>query len=344
MPRRRRRRRFHFLIGACAGACIALAAIVGAWALGLGPFAPVIGVPDAFADRITVGEDGGFTYLFPEEDIAYDADEHALYADDTLIAYLEPGVGARERLALADRVGGTVVGNLEGGIDLVQIHVGDASFADLTAMAEELSSSEGVIMALVEGPLLRQADAGADPNGWGDGGSIEDDPSGNNWWAEAIGAYRAWEHADRFSPVAVGVIDDGFDLDHPDLDGAATLLSSYSGNGASDHGTAVASIIGALDNGEGLRGDRLPHARRAPGGPGRDGARFPVRAVRRQRPRRRGAARPPQGGLRGLRGRVRPLRRHLRGGAHGDGLCGPAVVARPLAHGGGGALAARPQR
>lgn len=254
MPRRRRRRRFHFLLGACAGACIVLAAIVGAWALGLGPFAPVIGVPAAFADRITVGEDGGFTYLFPEEDIAYDADEHALYADDTLIAYLEPGVGARERLALADRVGGTVVGNLEGGIDLVQIHVGDASFADLIAMAEELSSSEGVIMALVEGPLLRQADAGADPNGWGDGGSIENDPSGNNWWAEAIGAYRAWEHADRFSPVAVGVIDDGFDLDHPDLDGAATLLSSHSGNGASDHGTAVASIIGALDNGEGLRG------------------------------------------------------------------------------------------
>lgn len=38
MPRRRRRRRFHFLIDACAGACIALAAIVGAWALGLGPF------------------------------------------------------------------------------------------------------------------------------------------------------------------------------------------------------------------------------------------------------------------------------------------------------------------
>lgn len=94
MPRRRRRRRFHFLIGACAGACIALDAIVGAWALGLGPFAPVIVVPDAFADRITVEGDGGFTYLFPEEDIAYDADEHALYADDTLIAYLEPGVGA----------------------------------------------------------------------------------------------------------------------------------------------------------------------------------------------------------------------------------------------------------
>lgn len=161
MPRRRRRRRFHFLIGACAGACIALAAIVGAWALGLGPFAPVIGVPDAFAD--------------------------------------------------------------------------------LTAMAEELSSSEGVIMALVEGPLLRQADAGADPNGWGDGG-IEDDPSGNNWWAEAIGAYRAWEHADRFGPVAVGVIDDGFDLDHPDLDGAATLLSSHSGNEASDHGTADEAV------------------------------------------------------------------------------------------------------
>ena len=101
-----RRRRFHFLIGACTGACIALAAIVGAWALGLGPFAPVIGVPAAFADRITVEGDGGFTYLFPEEDIAYDADKHALYADDTLIAYLEPGVGARERLALADRVGG----------------------------------------------------------------------------------------------------------------------------------------------------------------------------------------------------------------------------------------------
>lgn len=87
-----------------------------------------------------------------------------------------------------------------------------------------------------------------------------DDPMfAQQWGLQRIGAPRGWQIARGSADIAVAVIDEGVQLDHPDL-----LLHPQSWNASSDlpdggptgnHGTACAGIIGArLDNGAGVSG------------------------------------------------------------------------------------------
>lgn len=66
---------------------------------------------------------------------------------------------------------------------------------------------------------------------------------------ELIGSERAWTRTMGTQDVLVAVLDNGFDLDHPDLAGQFT--SSYataSSISEDDHGTHVAGIIGAAQD------------------------------------------------------------------------------------------------
>ncbi len=79
------------------------------------------------------------------------------------------------------------------------------------------------------------------------------------WGLQRINAPRGWEIARGDPSITVAVIDEGVQLDHPDL-----LLHPQSWNASDDthdggptgnHGTACAGIIGArLDNGQGVAG------------------------------------------------------------------------------------------
>ena len=103
----------------------------------------------------------------------------------------------------------------------------------------------------------------SDQNPWSaDGEMIEDkngpQPAGNDWWAEAIGAYDAWAYVDahknELANVTVGIIDSGFDTEHEELEGRMTHLAGYEQNTPDDHGTNVAGIIGARNDDNGIRG------------------------------------------------------------------------------------------
>ncbi len=87
-----------------------------------------------------------------------------------------------------------------------------------------------------------------------------DDPMfAQQWGLQRINAPRGWQIARGSSDITIAVIDEGVQLDHPDL-----LLHPRSWNASSDmpdggptgnHGTACAGIIGArLDNGTGVSG------------------------------------------------------------------------------------------
>ena len=73
-----------------------------------------------------------------------------------------------------------------------------------------------------------------------------------------MGAYAGWELADLKAGVLVGLMDNGVQNDHEELDGKIRHLSGeYSTdypNPDSCHGTATASIIAAKKNGKGIRG------------------------------------------------------------------------------------------
>ena len=102
-----------------------------------------------------------------------------------------------------------------------------------------------------------------DSNPWSADGRMiddqaEDQPGGNDWWAEAIGAYDAWAyvdaHRDDLADVTIGIIDNGFDTEHEELEGKMRQLEGFDMNTIADHGTHVAGIIGARNDDKGIRG------------------------------------------------------------------------------------------
>jgi len=75
----------------------------------------------------------------------------------------------------------------------------------------------------------------------------ESNPSGLNWWAEAVCAPSAWAYEDRFHEIAIGIVDSGIQRGHEDIPAFQTVNE---GNVVKSHGTHVAGIIGAKDNNE----------------------------------------------------------------------------------------------
>ena len=76
--------------------------------------------------------------------------------------------------------------------------------------------------------MLSQPTA-ADQNPWQASGTETDrghesQPAGTDWWAEAIGAYTAWNYEQWFQDVSVGIIDSGFYLYHEDLGGNTEIM------------------------------------------------------------------------------------------------------------------------
>jgi subtilisin family serine protease len=72
-----------------------------------------------------------------------------------------------------------------------------------------------------------------------------------------VEAPAAWRLGFRGKGVKVGIFDSGIDLQHPDLRVAGGVDLIGDGNGMDDcnsHGTHVAGIVGALDNGKGTVG------------------------------------------------------------------------------------------
>lgn len=100
-------------------------------------------------------------------------------------------------------------------------------------------------------------EAGGEAQNW-----FESSPSGNNWGVEAIQAPSAWNYNNRFSSIKIGVVDNGFDTNHEDLN--ITVVNPeqndndgdyVDGDGSISHGTMTSGIIGATaNNGHGITG------------------------------------------------------------------------------------------
>ena len=195
-----------------------------------------------------------------EEHIAYDVDSSILYFNNQLIVYTFSDLSEDDASELADLVDGEIVGDISGSINALQIQVKPSTLAELEAIAAQLMESTDVLYAGYDYPM-QFFPTEDDSNPWNadrdspetDRGN-EHDPKGNDWWAEAIGAYTAWNYCDKCQPVKIGIIDSGFDADHEDLRGSITFLPDYATNTEADHGTHVAGIIGARNNAIGLRG------------------------------------------------------------------------------------------
>lgn len=201
----------------------------------------------------------GDSFYTPDKDHAVtDADRTVLYYNNLLVAFTDGDLSEEEQNAISQSIGGETVGIISGAIHAIQIRVNDSDLAGLEKLAAELMENESIIYACAEYPVQIMSTE-TDENPWGsaENGDIlgdESNPGGNDWWAEAVGAYTAWEYSSLCGEVCVGIADNGFDADHQDLEGLITVVSGNGSYTPADHGTLVAGVIGALNNKTGLRG------------------------------------------------------------------------------------------
>ena len=211
-------------------------------------------------NTIKTFDDNDYISIPAEEHIAYDENASMVYYDDQLVVYTFSDFSEEDAKKLADLVGGEIVGDISGDINALQIQVEPTDLNDLESMADKLMNVDGVMYAGYNYPIqISLAEATTDP--WSEDADNpetdlgdEENPDGNDWWAEAIGAYTAWDYSDQCQPIKVGILDSGFDIDHKDLIGSLTFLPDYTVNSEDNHGTLVAGIIAANANGVGIRG------------------------------------------------------------------------------------------
>ncbi len=205
-------------------------------------------------------DNGDYVFTPSEEYVAYDENYNVLYFNNQLIVYTFSEMSENDANELADFVNGEVVGRISGCMNVLQIRVKTSTLAELEVLAARLMERSEVVYAGYDYPI-QPFSTDTDLNPWSEDANHpeanlgdESSPSGNDWWAEAIGAYTAWSYSSACQPIKVGILDSGFDADHEDLNGRITFLPEYALNTEEDHGTHVAGIIGAQNNDVGLRG------------------------------------------------------------------------------------------
>lgn len=211
----------------------------------------------------TVKYSNGDYIYFPEDtEIDYDEKTNTMFTKNLIDVYTYSDLSSENNDKIASAAGGKIVGDISGTVNMLQVKVDAKDFADLNNKINSLYSDSDVMYATYDLPMTYETEADENPwSGETDKGD-EANPGGNDWWAESVGAYTAWQSDDKASDIKVGVIDDGFYTSHEDLkdkfefpaDFKTVTVDSFEGYPDFSHGTHVAGLIGANNNNVGIRG------------------------------------------------------------------------------------------
>lgn len=186
------------------------------------------------------------------------ADGETGYINNKIAVFINPDISFGDKLAFFNSSGGRLVG-WSTPADLYVIEYYEMSYEAIEAKCDRLSRSEAVELAIPVTVFKYAPDR--TPSDDFDYSNVirewdEIKPDGRNWWLEAIDARQAWDYSDYFSKINIGIVDAGFDLEHPELEGKISFPSSKLAkrNYPDSHGCHVAGIIGAHHNGLGITG------------------------------------------------------------------------------------------
>lgn len=197
-----------------------------------------------------------YVYHPPVESIDFDEEEGVIFFNNLLVVYTFTNLSEAEAYEVAASVDGIVVGKISGSINVIQVKVSETDLNGLNKKSEILMESDNILFAGYDYPTELSSS-----NTWSKNILLpetdlnnESKPKGNDWWAEAVGAYTAWENVGSTENIKVGILDSGFDTDHEDLNGKISFLDDYQKNSEENHGTHVAGLVGANNNTVGIRG------------------------------------------------------------------------------------------
>ncbi len=180
------------------------------------------------------------------------------YINNKIAVFISNKTSFKEKLAFFNACGGRLVG-WSTPADLYVIEYNMMSYDAIASKCERLLLNDAVELAIPVTVSKYVPDATpSDDFNYSDVSKEWDEihPDGRNWWLEAINARHAWDYTDYLSKINIGIIDAGYDLDHPDLEGKIRFPSEkLAGRNYQDyHGCHVAGIIGAKHNGVGIAG------------------------------------------------------------------------------------------
>lgn len=200
------------------------------------------------------------SYTPNEENIIYESESRTKgYVNNIILLFAYSDVSASRVSEIAENLGGEIVGDISG-IYQYQIQVSPMSKEELELLCSEAMEYEEIKFAMIDTVFAVETEELRIPDDpwkdvfqgtWGTDWN-EEKPSGYNWWLEATKVPSAWQYRDSFSSINVGIVDNGFDTSHEDLN--INVLNDAVNN-AEHHGTHVAGIIGATnDNKIGITG------------------------------------------------------------------------------------------
>lgn len=205
-----------------------------------------------------VGQSSESCYKPNEDNIIYENEEKSFgYVNNMLLVFFSNKATESQIADVVSSIEGEVVGKIDG-INQYQIQVEATTKEDLEKICKELLKFDVVKNAMID--YVVSTTTNETPNDpWKDTfqGAFgvdwnESEPSGTNWWFEATKISSAWEYSDYFTNIKVGVVDNGYDTEHEDLN--ITVLNNDVNN-HENHGTHVAGVIGAtVNNNKGISG------------------------------------------------------------------------------------------
>lgn len=194
-----------------------------------------------------------------ESDITYERDDHSRgFVNNIINIFFKREATVNQINNVVAKLQGERVGIVDDGIRLYQIRIAKSTREELNNICSEVDKMDGVISAEIdEIYCIEQNYIPGDP--WSEGldglWSVnwdETNPSGTNWWVESTKLLSAWDNNDKLERISVGIVDNGFDTDHEDLN--ITVINEND-NSKEEHGTHVAGVVGATtDNGKGITG------------------------------------------------------------------------------------------
>ena len=215
---------------------------------------------------------------FNPEDVVVDPETGLKIVKDEIVIIFKEGVSEEERNEIIASIDGVVVGYGLSGQEVDVKIKNSPSIEDLKRIVKGLKQNPKVEIADLSpvGTIYPQRipDSGRDPQ-WAKDSWNEKNPSGKNWGLEAISTPSAWDHNDLIQKVKIGIVDIGFKINHEDLkipEGISQISylnlkklirdideinsrekrkeCKLSQEGAINHGTHIAGIVGALSNNE----------------------------------------------------------------------------------------------